>query len=63
MNYTEKTKALFEKLSWINLSKFAEHLQMDRGNLVKYCNGKLEVTEKIYEKILQGLKDLKSEMP
>lgn len=63
MDYTAKLKELFETLEWINISKFAEHLQMDRTNLVKYTTGKLEVSEKNYNKIIDGLKDLKLQLP
>lgn len=63
MNRTEEIKTLFEKLSWINVAEFARLLEMDRKNLLKYTSGKLEVSEKMYTRIMAGLKELKEQLP
>ena len=63
MTHNEEIKAIFEKLPWINLSVFGQKIGISRQNLQKYVSGKLEISDKTYRKIMDGLAEIKNDLP
>ncbi len=63
MTHNEEIKAIFEKLSWLNLSVFGQKIGISRQNLQKYVSGKLEISDKTYRKIMDGLSEIKKDFP
>ncbi|GEM_PF-3408552 len=60
---TQETIELFAKLPWLNISAFAELVGIEKNNLNKYIKGDLEVSEKTYRRLLEGLRKIKETLP